>query len=99
MIFIISCFDGFDMIENEEEKLISFKSLINLQDSIIVEEANFIGNYLDGFRLHLKINNVKYVVSNTNVEPDTKKFFNLDRAIKNIQIKVKINVFNVQIKD
>lgn len=98
MIFIICNFDGFEMNE-EATRLIAFKSLINLQDSIKVEEALFVGNYTKGFKLHLTVNNIRYVVSNTSVEPDAKRFFNIDRAIKNIQIKTNINKFTIQIKD
>ena len=98
MIFIICNFDGFEMNE-EATRLIAFKSLINLQDSIKVEEALFVGNYTKGFKLHLIVNNIRYVVSNTSVEPDAKRFFNIDRAIKNIQIKTNINKFTIQIKD
>ena len=98
MIFIICNFDGFEM-NKEATRLIAFKSLINLQDSIKVEEALFVGNYTKGFKLHLTVNNIRYVVSNTSVEPDAKRFFNIDRAIKNIQIKTNINKFTIQIKD
>ena len=98
MIFIICNFDGFEVNE-EATRLIAFKSLINLQDSIKVEEALFVGNYTKGFKLHLIVNNIRYVVSNTSVEPDAKRFFNIDRAIKNIQIKTNINKFTIQIKD
>lgn len=98
MIFIICNFDGFEMNE-EATRLIAFKSLINLQDSIKLEEALFVGNYTKGFKLHLIVNNIRYVVSNTSVEPDAKRFFNIDRAIKNIQIKTNINKFTIQIKD
>ena len=98
MIFIICNFDGFEMNE-EATKLIAFKSLITLQDSIKVEEAKFVGNYTKGFKLYLTVNNIKYVVSTTSVEPDAKRFFNIDRAIKNIQIKANIKNFSIQIKD
>lgn len=87
------------MGESEEKKLITFKSLINLIDSIKVEDALFIGNYEKGFKLFLTVNNVRYVVSTTSVEPDSKTFFNIDRAIKNIQSKTNINKFMIQIKD
>lgn len=99
MIFIICNIDGFEMGHTESKKLIPFKSLISLQDSIKVEEALFVGNYKEGFKLFLTLNNIKYVVSTTSVKPDTKRFFNLDRAIKNIQVKTNITEFIIQIKD
>jgi hypothetical protein len=86
-------------MNEEAPKLIAFKSLVSLQDSIKVEEVYFIGNYTKGFKLYLTVNNIEYVVSNTSVEPDAKKFFNIDRAIKNIQMKAKIKKFTIQIKD
>lgn len=86
-------------MNEEAKKLITFKSLVSLQDSIKVEGAQFVGNYTKGFKLYVTVNNIQYVVSNTSVEPDAKKFFNIDRAIKNIQIKANIKNFSIQIKD
>ncbi|MDR5636923.1 hypothetical protein A7L18_17100 [Acinetobacter baumannii] len=99
MIFIISNFDGFDMGRSEAKKLISIKSLINLKDSLVVQDAQFVGNYTVGFKLYLTLNNIKYVVATTSVEPESKRFFNLDRAIKKIQIQTNIKQFSIEIKD
>lgn len=99
MIFIISYFDGFDMGRSEAKKLISIKSLINLKDSLSVQNAQFVGNYAEGFKLYLTLNDIEYVVATTGAEPESKRYFNLDRAIKKIQLQANIKHFSIEIKD